>query len=467
MKDKVALIGDLILDRFIYYKSTKLSPEGPAPIVKRIETAETAGGAGNVAISLANLGLNLNFYFPYSKANSKNFENSLSKIFYNSDLKINKIETDIQGINPIKIRYYVDDRQYMREDNEGNNLDKITVITEEMIDQVVYNNDVLVVADYQKGCFDTGTLTYLINKCNKLSKPLFIDTKNKNKLAISNAFCLKINKTEFNNLYPDFEIIEDDSISLIKNKISESKLKSKINNLIVTLGSKGCIAATDKEIIYCPALISDVIDITGAGDAFISALVYYFMKKSFEKNKDFFENNIDINNIDFANSGASSVVSKKGTLPLDKNFKLTYKLEKDKKGIVGFTNGCFDILHTGHISLFEEAKKHCDFLIVGLNSDSSIKKLKGQNRPINDQSSRLILLKSLRYIDEIIIFNDETPEKLIKKLKPDVLIKGADYKIEEIIGANFVKSYGGKVIRVKLIKNKSSTKLIDKIKDLK
>ena len=121
MKDKVALIGDLILDRFIYYKSTKLSPEGPAPIVKRIESAETAGGAGNVAISLANLGLNLSFYFPYNKTNSKNFENVLTNIFENSNLKINKIETNIQGINPIKIRYYVDDRQYMREDNEGNN----------------------------------------------------------------------------------------------------------------------------------------------------------------------------------------------------------------------------------------------------------------------------------------------------------------------------------------------------------
>ena len=166
-----------------------------------------------------------------------------------------------------------------------------------------------------KGCFDSETLSYLINKCNKLSKPLFIDTKNKNKLAINNAFCLKINKTEFNFLYPNFEIIEDDSIQLIKNKVNQSKLLSKINNLIVTLGSKGCIAATDKEIIYSPAVISDVIDITGAGDAFISALVYFFIKKAFEENKDHIETNIDINNIDFANSGASSVVSKKEHYP--------------------------------------------------------------------------------------------------------------------------------------------------------
>ena len=467
MKDKVALIGDLILDRFIYYKSTKLSPEGPAPIVKRIETSETAGGAGNVAISLANLGLNLSFYFPYSKKNSKIFEKSLLKIFENVQLKLNKIETNIQGINPVKIRYYVDDRQYMREDNEGINLNKISVIKKELIDEIVHSNDVVVVADYQKGCFDSETLSYLISKCNNLSKPLFIDTKNKNKLSINNAFCLKINKTEFNFLYPNFEIIEDDSIQLIKNKVNQSKLLSKINNLIVTLGSKGCIAATDKEIIYSPAVISDVIDITGAGDAFISALVYFFIKKAFEANKEHIETNIDINNIDFANSGASSVVSKKGTLPLDKFFKLTYKGTKHKKEIVGFTNGCFDILHTGHISLFEEAKKHCDFLIVGLNSDSSIKKLKGKNRPLNNQSSRLSMLRSLKHVDEIIIFNEDTPENLLKKIRPDVLIKGADYEIEEIIGANFVKSYGGKVIRANLIKNKSTTKLIEKIKNLK
>ncbi len=466
MKYKVALIGDLIFDKFIYYQSIKLSPEGPAPIVKKIRTAEAAGGAGNVAASLANLGLDLKFYFPFSKKDSTKVEELIIKLFKNIEIKREKIFTDLANINPIKIRYYVDDRQYMREDNEINNLNKISVISNELIDQIVFNHDIIVVADYQKGCFDSDKLSYLIKTCNNLSKPLFIDTKNKNIRSVQNAFCLKINKKEFNYLFKKNEILEEQPLKLLKDKIKEARLNSNIKNLIVTLGSEGCIASTEKDVIFCPAVISDVIDITGAGDAFISALVYSFLNKAFERGQNPFFNSIAMDNINFANSGASSVVSKKGTLPLDKDFKLSNFKEKEDTQIIGFTNGCFDIIHDGHLSLFEEAKKHCDYLIVGLNSDSSIKRLKGEKRPINDQYSRLNLLNSLKSIDEVILFNEDTPEQLIEKIKPHILIKGADYKTEEIVGSNFVKSYGGKVIRTKLIENKSSTNLIEKIRNL-
>ena len=138
----------------------------------------------------------------------------------------------------------------------------------------------------------------------------------------------------------------------------------------------------------------------------------------------------------------------------------------NKKKIIGFTNGCFDILHIGHLSLLEEAKRNCDYLIVGLNSDMSVKKLKGKSRPINNLKTRRKILESITFIDEVIIFEEETPEKLIKELKPDVLIKGSDYCENEIIGASFVKSYGGKILIIDLVDDLSSTNVINKIKNL-
>ena len=143
-----------------------------------------------------------------------------------------------------------------------------------------------------------------------------------------------------------------------------------------------------------------------------------------------------------------------------------YITKSKEEKIVGFTNGCFDLFHIGHLHLIKEAKKYCNYLIIGLNSDESIKRIKGNKRPINNLQFRLKLLESLKFVDKVVVFSEDNPEKLIKQIKPNVLIKGDDYKEEEIIGASFVKSYGGKIIRVKFKDDTSSSKIINKIKGL-
>ena len=321
------------------------------------------------------------------------------------------------------------------------------------------------VSDYQKGCFNTKNLQYLIKICNQFKKPIFIDTKNKNCESIKNSFCLKINKVEFNSLFFDYEIMDNDTLNVIKEKIKKVKDDFKIKNLVVTLGSQGSIASTNINTFYSPSNKVDVIDITGAGDAFLSALIYSFVKIKSEKAEDYFNYSIVKENINFANYAASSVVAKKGTEPIEKEFINDYNSKLDKEKIVGFTNGCFDVLHIGHLYLIEESKKYCDYLIIGLNSDESIKRLKGNKRPINDESFRMKLLKSLNLVDKVIIFSEDTPENLIRKIKPDVLIKGSDYKEEEIVGASFVKENGGKVIRIKFKDNISSSIIIEQIKN--
>ena len=168
--------------------------------------------------------------------------------------------------------------------------------------------------------------------------------------------------------------------------------------------------------------------------------------------------------LDFANLAASSVVYLKGTEPIYRKFLKDQNYLKKRSQKVGFTNGCFDIIHPGHISLLKEAKNNCEYLIVGLNSDLSVKKIKGPNRPINNQDFRMNILKSIKYVDEVIIFDEEDPLNLIKKILPDILIKGSDYSEEEIVGANFVKSYGGEILRSNLVKNISTSLLLEQIK---
>ena len=215
-----------------------------------------------------------------------------------------------------------------------------------------------------------------------------------------------------------------------------------------------------------------MFDVTGAGDTVI-ALFSAAIAAKFSI----------LDSANFANIAASIVVKKIGTnvvkdseikkvlspnglnLKIIENKKITEKIKlwKLKKFKIGFTNGCFDLLHSGHIDLLSKASEKCDKLIVALNSDISIKHIKGNKRPILDLDSRKNLIAALESVDLVVTFNEKTPLKLIKKFKPDILIKGADYKVNEIVGSDFVQSYGGKIIRITLTKNQSTTKLIERI----
>ncbi len=464
MNKKIAVVGDLIIDKFINYKSLRISPEAPVPVVEKTDSWEKFGGAGNVAISLRNLGLNIKFYFPFNNENNNNPKFSLIEDLKKIGIKIFKLDTNIKDITPFKTRFYIDNKQQMREDIE-NKSRNLSVIDESYINNLVKDNDIILASDYQKGCLNTESMQKLICLCELYKKPIFIDTKNQSLDSIKNAFCLKINHSEFNSLFKEFLFSEHEEINKIKEKVRKAKLTYNVKNLIVTLGSKGCVLAAEK-LFYSPALKVEVIDITGAGDAFISAIVFSFLKKSFVNKTKLFDTSLDIDILDFANNAASSVLNTTGTAAINKNFTKSYFKKSNSHKIIGFTNGCFDLFHLGHISLLNEAKKYCDYLIVGLNSDKSVRKIKGKDRPLNNQFYRAKLLESLNIVDEVILFEEETPEKLIKEIKPDVLIKGSDYKEHEIIGGKFVNSYGGEIIRIELVKDISSSKLIEKLNNI-
>ncbi len=461
---KVGIFGDLIIDKYQYYKAVKLSPEGPAPIVKSLSKSKAIGGAGNVAISISNLGLNTELYYAKSsieKEESILFVNSVAQKYR---IKLNSMPSNLKNAIPIKIRYYVDGKQFMREDLEESFDKEKSLFSKEYLDKILKKYDIIVVSDYQKGLINTETMINIIDLCNKNNMPLFIDTKNRDFNSIKNAFCLKINEFEFNLLFKDQKINFDDADEVIYRKIELARKSSNVLNFILTLGSRGSFISNPKYSKNIQSEAVDVVDITGAGDAFLSALVYSFSVRNSKNNFNSKNTLIKSEDLYFANNASASVIELKGTEPLSKDFIKKYQSIISSKKKIGFTNGCFDLLHLGHLSLFQEAKSHCDYLIVGLNSDSSVKRLKGDKRPINDEQTRLRILQSIKFIDEVVIFDEDTPIDLIKQISPDFLIKGMDYSESEIIGAEYVKSYGGVVIRAKIIEGKSTTNIIKKFK---
>lgn len=462
----VGLFGDLIIDKYKYYHALKLSPEGPAPIVRLNSESLSLGGAGNVALSIANLGLNIELNYAQSGKEQLGNIEFIENIAKKNNIKLNKIYSNLKYSIPTKIRYYVDGKQFMREDLEEIGKIDASLISDEDLKEYIKKFDVFVVSDYQKGLISKEVMKKIIFSCNQNNVPLFIDTKSVDINSIRDAFCLKINESEYNNLFKKYKLEFNEPIEDINKKIDLARKSVDIKNLILTLGSRGSVISNSSEISHVESDTVEVVDITGAGDAFLAGITYSFLKRN---NLNFFDlkkNLINKEDLEFANEAASTVVASKGTVPISKNFLSFSKRKAQEKSIVGFTNGCFDILHLGHLSLFKKAKEKCDYLIVGLNSDSSIKNLKGDGRPINEQLTRIEILKSIVYIDEVRVFDEETPLRLIKEISPNILFKGADYKEEDIIGAEFVKSYGGKVVRVELISGKSTSQTIKKIKKI-
>ena len=458
MNKQIAVLGDLIIDKFLYFEATKLSPEGPGPVVRKLNDSISAGGSGNVAISLINLGFEVDLFFQTSSKQNLINSDLLTHIFKSSKIKLCPCKSTLHNPIPIKTRYYVDNRHFMREDTEEIDIENKTFLINKLEEIDITKYSAIVVSDYQKGFFSEESLQLLINKCIAKDIPIFIDTKNKNRLSIKNAFCLKINELEFNILFENCRISKRMNMQKVLENVTSARASNDIQNLIVTRGSLGSVCSNPNETILSPAKKVEVNDITGAGDAFLSGIIYSFLNCSVEnKSKKY----VDYDDLYLANLASSSVILFSGTVPISKKFISEFKKNSKKK--IGFTNGCFDLLHEGHIEILKKAKEKCDYLIVGLNSDISVKKLKGPARPVKNQEARKTVLESIKYVDEVIIFDEETPLELIKKINPFALIKGADYKEEEIVGGDFVKKNGGKVIRVNLIPNKSSSKLINSI----
>ncbi len=440
-KNKVLVIGETFLDENILGNAERLSPEAPIPVFNNGKSTFHLGGAANVAKNLASLGIDVSLLTVLGNDDyafkTKSLINSFGIRLLDNELSLKE--------SMRKIRFIVNQQILFRYDVEK----MISIEISEYISSKIYDicleYDLIILSDYDK-----GLLAKLNSKKLKtiFNKPILVDTKSCKENLIENISILKPNLVELKTLCFLYGIqkvkIEEQLIKIIK--------KFSIDNILLTMGSQGMMLCERKKkdikISYIKPFKREVYDVTGAGDTVISVLGYCIAKGM----------NL-ISSAEKANHVASISVSHLGTYtPTLKD--LDYKNNK----LTVFTNGCFDILHLGHISLLKECRKLGTKVIVGLNSDCSVKRLKGSQRPFNDEKVRKSMLENLVSVDEVIIFEEDTPYNLIKNIKPDIIVKGGDYRIEDIVGKDILDSYGGQVKIFPFINNHSTTALSEKIR---
>lgn len=466
-KINVLVVGDLMLDNYLIGDCNRISPEAPVQVVEINKENQVLGGAGNVINNLISLGANAGVL---SVLGEDDTAIEIINHFEILNVKHNIVFEENRK-SSIKNRIIVDKHQIIRFDKESKN--DISKKSETKIinsfKRIINNYDIVVLSDYGKGVLTDEIINKIIQISNLNDKKVIVDPKGINFKKYYGAYLMTPNRSEAEKAL-GFKI--DNEVSLKKALLS---LKDGVNLdiALITLSEDG-IAYFENDFKKGATKAKEVFDVTGAGDTVLASIAIGLALK------------ININKIvDFANATAGIVVGKSGsaTVTLDEveelycfNIKDTFidkflnlkelpkkikSLKEERKFKIVFTNGCFDILHIGHLSYLERAKQLGDILIVGLNSDRSVKVLKGKTRPINAELDRAKLLCALSFVDFVIIFDEETPDNLIKQISPAVLVKGGDYKKEDIVGLEFSEE----VIVLDIVENYSTTKTIKKIKE--
>ena len=463
-KSKILVFGDVMLDRYVSGSVDRVSPEAPVPVLKPIKEEIRLGGAANVALNLSSLGSKVSLIGITGKDSSSK---QISNLIKENKIKNELVHSSLPTIT--KLRLLSSKQQLLRVDNEEEFTKNDWQSAKRRFDKSIglSSSNLLIISDYGKGTLQD--IPALIKKAKKLNKMVLVDPKGNNFSKYKGADIITPNFSEFIG-----EVGPVGSEREISSK-AKSLIKSlNLGALLVTRGSEGMtLFKKEKNKIdrsNFPTQAKEVFDVSGAGDTVIASLAAALSA------------GFDISSaVKLANVAAGIVVGKSGTATaylseIEPHFsdddlvfslgevkKYSSILKKNNKKVV-FTNGCFDILHAGHVHYLEQAKKMGDELVVGLNSDSSVKALKGKKRPINNLQHRAKVLSSLRCVDKIVSFEDETPIKLIKAIKPDILVKGGDYKVKDVVGHKDVGSWGGKVKIIPMVPGLSTTNIIKKMK---
>lgn len=465
----ILVIGDLMLDLYYTCDVGRISPEAPVPILKYNQEKRVLGGAANVANNLALNGQKVDLAGVIGEDADGEALLGLMKA---PCIGASFILKDSDRVTTCKTRFISKGQQIFRFDREDtrNISAKIEASFLSAIEKAIDRYDLVILSDYLKGMITCSLAQSVISLCNGKGIPVIIDPKDSNTEKYRDSTLVKPNRRELENFAGEGLIADE----LITEKALGIKQKLNCKYLLLTLGSKGMIFIDDQcEVFRISSEAQEIYDVTGAGDTVLAYLAMGFQG-----------NTIDFEAVKLANSAAGIKVGKFGTAVVKReeiqtqehdNRKavgecgidpLVRKLRGENKKIV-FTNGCFDILHSGHIRYLQEAKKLGDVLILGLNSDSSIRRLKGEQRPILSQDERITLIGALQFVDYVILFDEDTPLKLLEKVRPDILVKGGDYVKENIVGYELLTSYGGQVITLPFIEGKSTTNIISKIINLK
>lgn len=459
----ILVVGDVMLDIYYNGKVERISPEAPVPIVLINKTINKLGGAANVANNIAKLNsIPTLIGFCGNDINGQ----LLKSLLKTNNIRYDLTETPCQTIS--KMRVVAGIQQLVRVDFEETCNVDITV--EKNILRCIQNllsmNEVIILSDYGKGFASENICQKLINMANKNKKILIIDPKGNSWNKYRGATIVTPNVKELSDVYG--KKVDNENIA-IENAGKIILDKYHLQYLLVTRSEKGMTFFDQNHIYHITTEASEVFDVSGAGDTVVATLATA-KASSFSW----------IEAVKIANKAAGIVVGKVGTESItfdelessfleikennkilsENNIQLLIRSVKLKGKKVVFTNGCFDIIHKGHIKYLQQAKSKGDILIIGLNSDASIKRIKGDNRPIKDEAERALILSVMEFVDFVVIFNEDTPYNLIKRIMPDVLVKGGDYQIENVIGREFAKE----TILIPCVEGYSTTSTIEKMK---
>ncbi len=463
---KVLVLGDVMLDRYWFGATNRISPEAPVPVVRVQEHEERAGGAANVAMNIASLNVPVELLGLIGQDETGS---ALTALLEGQNIGCNFVRLDTHP-TITKLRILSRHQQLLRLDFEEDFKNVCSDVLLEKLQSAVENYGALILSDYGKGTLNQVQLMIRIARQAKV--PVLIDPKGTDFERYRGATLLTPNMSEFEAVVGKCESeqdIVDKGLKLIRD--------IDLSALLVTRSEKGMtLLRPDQPPFHLPTVAKEVFDVTGAGDTVISVLAIALADgRSFEES------------CYLANVAAGIVVGKLGTstvsqvelenaihgrstsgfgIMTEDALKSAVKLAQQRGEKIVMTNGCFDILHPGHVSYLENARKLGDRLIVAVNSDASVKRLKGESRPINDLAARMAVLAGLSSVDWLVAFDEDTPQRLIGEILPDLLVKGGDYKPEEIAGSQEVWANGGEVRVLNFENGCSTSNVIKKIQAL-
>ena len=470
-RQHIVVVGDVMLDSFVYGDAQRISPEAPVPVLRFRSEMTALGGAGNVV------------------RNISAFDADAACVgVVGDDVVGREVEALLTGQCGVtsalvrmpgrptttKVRYLAAGQQVVRVDREEVEAIDSTVEDEVIaaVKSQVRNDSLIIIADYAKGVLTRRVLEAIIVFARANGVRTIVEPKNADFTRYRHGHLIIGNAGEI-AAATRMPTATDADVSAATR---EARRLGDFEAVITTRSDKGIVALDDKGVLHSfPARAQQVFDVSGAGDT-VTATVALMLAAGASLAEAAYT----------ANEAASIVVSKLGTSVTSAD-ELKSRLREDDgvnyadkiasledmlarvlqqqrtKRRVGFTNGVFDILHVGHLSLLAQARAACDYLVVAVNSDESVRRLKGPARPVNTQHDRALLLAALEMVDGVVVFSEDTPLRAIETLKPDLLVKGADYRRENIVGGDFVERRGGRVVIANLVSERSTTRTIDRI----
>lgn len=471
---RIFVVGDIMLDRYIGGEVERISPEAPVPVLRASEEVYTPGGAANVAANLGALGSSVCLF---GMVGDDKEGEIVRELLDNRHISTDGVVVSTGKSTSVKTRLISGTQQIARVDREsdepiaGEDRERLKRLMRAAMEKAP--SDGLIISDYAKGVATPdlcGALIAIAKECGGVF--VAVDPKGRDFTKYRGCDVITPNQREVEELC-GFKIADDSDLERAFKRLFEQRIARVV---LITRGRLGISYAEDgKPHHTIPSKAKEVFDVTGAGDTALSALVLSWLSS-----------NSWTEAARTANAAAGIVVSKLGTATVSPGeLEAALKAEdgegaakivsrerlseilsnkKNQSETIVFTNGCFDLLHVGHLRLLGEAKGCGDVLIAGINSDESVRRIKGEGRPLISENDRTRLIAALECVDYVTVFDEDTPLELIKEIRPTVLVKGADYTPEQVVGKGFVEEYGGRVEIVPIKEGISTTAIIDKIR---